>query len=105
MSLDTGNSFYATTHKDVLQRVGLWGEDQEAKYEKESFVASGAVKSWSALMTNLTIFGVPVKESVWDVIDRPAGTAESGSTVGGSSRVRSVEVLHTGYAPNATGRH
>lgn len=82
MSLDTGNSFYATTHKDVLQRVGLWGEDQEAKYAKESFVASGAVKSWSALMTNLTIFGVPVKESVWDVIDRPAGTAESDGTVG-----------------------
>ena len=24
MVLDTGNAFYATTHKDVLERVGLW---------------------------------------------------------------------------------
>lgn len=82
MALDTGNAFYATTHKDVLQRVGLWPQDQDAKYKRESFVASGAVTSWEKDMKDLTIFGVPVKNSIWDIIDLPASDAASDGTVG-----------------------
>ncbi|OJU64876.1 MAG: hypothetical protein BGO01_14215 [Armatimonadetes bacterium 55-13] len=82
LALDTGNSFYATTHKDVLERVGLWQVDQKPKYMKQSGVASGSVDSWNAKMHDMTIFGVPVPESVWDIIDAPSSSAEGDGTVG-----------------------
>lgn len=81
LALDTGNAFYATTHKDVLQRIGLWG-DQEPKFTKLSGVASGAVGSWYYRMKDVSIWGVPVAESFWDIIDAPAGSAEGDGTVG-----------------------
>ena len=43
MSLDTGNQFYATSHKDVLERVGLWLPSQEPKFIIGTGVASGEV--------------------------------------------------------------
>ncbi len=82
MALDTGNSFYATTHKDVLERVGLWQGGKQAKYLKSSFVASGEVATWYKKMKDLRIFGVPVAESTWSVIDLPSSAAESDGTVG-----------------------
>jgi predicted aspartyl protease len=82
LALDTGNAFYATTHKDVLERVGLWPENKKAKFMKSSFVASGAVDSWTKKMEDMTIFGVPVKTSYWDIIDLPSSSAEGDGTVG-----------------------
>jgi len=82
LALDTGNSFYATTHKDVLERLGLWKVDQKPKYMKQSGVASGSVDSWSARLKDMTIFGAPVPDSVWDIIDRPSSSAEGDGTVG-----------------------
>jgi len=82
MTLDTGNGFYATTHRDVLERIGLWPEGKKAKFAHLSGIASGPVSSWSAHLKNMTIFGVPVASSVWDVIDLPASEAESDGTVG-----------------------
>lgn len=82
MALDTGNAFYATTHRDVLERVGLWDGDRTPKFIKLSGVASGAVDSWSRKMPPLTIFGVPVKNTVWDIIDRPSSSAEGDGTIG-----------------------
>jgi predicted aspartyl protease len=82
LALDTGNAFYATTHKDVLERVGLWDETKDPKYTTLSGVASGSVESWALKMPAMNIFGVPVPSSVWDVIDRPSGTAEGDGTVG-----------------------
>ena len=82
MTLDTGNAFYATTHRDVLERLGLWKTGQEPKFQVESGVASGAVASWYKDLKNMTIFGVPVTESTWDVIDLPSGSSESDGTVG-----------------------
>lgn len=82
LALDTGNAFYATTHKDVLERVGLWESGKTAKFQRMSGVASGATASWSFRMKDVTIFGVPVKESYWDVIDAPSGSAEGDGTVG-----------------------
>lgn len=81
LALDTGNAFYATTHKDVLQRIGLWN-DQEPKFTKLSGVASGAVGSWYYKMKDVSIWGVPVAESYWDIIDAPAGSADGDGTVG-----------------------
>lgn len=82
MALDTGNAFYATTHKDVLERVGLWAADKKPQFMSSSGVASGAVDSWSFKMPPVTIFGVPVQQSVWDVIDLPSSSAEGDGTVG-----------------------
>lgn len=82
LALDTGNEFYATTHKDVLERCGLWPEGRDAKFQTLSGVASGAVASWDFKMKDVTIFGVPVKESYWDIIDAPSSTAEADGTVG-----------------------
>ncbi len=82
MALDTGNAFYATTHKDVLQRVGLWPMGKKAQFMSASMVASGVVNSWEKQMNDLTIFGVPVKTSIWDIIDLPAADASSDGTVG-----------------------
>lgn len=82
MAVDTGNSFYATTHKDVLQRVGLWDSGQDPKYMKLSGIATGPVESWSIQMPPLVVFGIPVPSSVWSVIDLPSVTAESDGTVG-----------------------
>lgn len=81
LALDTGNAFYATTHRDVLERVGLW-DGREAKFGSLAGVASGAVDSWNVKMPPLTIFGVPVAQSVWDVIDLPSSSADSDGTVG-----------------------
>ena len=82
LALDTGNSFYATTHRDVLDRVGIWPIGRKQKYTKVSSVASGPVDSWYIRMPKLSIFGVPVETSVWDIIDLPAGSADSDGTVG-----------------------
>jgi len=82
LALDTGNSFYATTHKDVLERLGMWKVDQKPKFMHQSGVASGAVDSWSARFKDLTIFGAPVADSVWDIIDAPSSSAEGDGTVG-----------------------
>jgi len=81
LALDTGNSFYATTHRDVMERVGLW-DGRDAKFGSIAGVASGSVDSWNVKMPPLTIFGVPVPSSVWDVIDLPSSSADSDGTVG-----------------------
>jgi hypothetical protein len=82
MALDTGNSFYATTHKDVLERVGLWPNDRTAKFMRLSGIASGPVDSWSLKMPALKVFGIPVPNSVWSIIDLPSGSADADGTVG-----------------------
>ncbi len=82
LSLDTGNGFYLTTHRDVLERVGLWPEGKKANFMHQAEIASGPVDSWSLHVANSNIFGVPVASSVWDVIDLPSGSAESDGTVG-----------------------
>jgi S1-C subfamily serine protease len=82
MSLDTGNAFYATTHKDALERVGLWPQGKEATFMRLSGVASGAVDSWDLKMPQMDIFGIPVPTSVWDIIDLPSSAAESDGTIG-----------------------
>jgi predicted aspartyl protease len=81
MSLDTGNSFYATTYTDSLERVGLW-DGRKPKFMSQSAVASGAVDTWHAKMPAMTIYGVPVPESVFDVIDLPSSSADADGTVG-----------------------
>jgi len=82
LALDTGNAFYATTNLDVLTRVGLWKDGETPKFMSQAMVASGPVDTWSLLLKNMTIFGVPVPSSVWDVIDLPAATAEADGSVG-----------------------
>ncbi|MCC7433847.1 MAG: PDZ domain-containing protein [Methanoregulaceae archaeon] len=82
LSLDTGNAFYTTTHRDVLERVGLWTKDSKPKFVKQSFVASGAVDSWTKKVEGAKIYGVDVPLSYWDIIDLPSGSAESDGTVG-----------------------
>jgi S1-C subfamily serine protease len=82
LALDTGNAFYATTHKDVLERVGLWDSSKSPKFMSAAGVASGTVDSWTFKMPAVKIFGVPVAESVWDIIDLPSSSAEGDGTVG-----------------------
>lgn len=82
LALDTGNAFYATTHRDVLVRLGMWTDDKAPMFVKQSMVASGAVDSWDLMMKDLTIFGVPVESSIWNIIDLPASSADHDGTVG-----------------------
>lgn len=82
MALDTGNSFYATSHRDSLERIGLWESGKDPKYTSMAGVASGQVVTWNKKMTNMTIFGVPVPNSIWDIIDLPSSTAGFDGTVG-----------------------
>jgi predicted aspartyl protease len=82
LALDTGNSFYATTHKDVLERVGMWNHDKEPKFTSLVGVASGSVTSFNIRMPSAKIFGIPVQNSVWDIIDLPSSSAEGDGTVG-----------------------
>ena len=82
MALDTGNSFYATSHRDSLERVGLWEAGKDPKYTTMAGVASGPVVSWDKKMTDMKIFGVPVPSSTWDIIDLPSSTAGFDGTVG-----------------------
>jgi hypothetical protein len=82
MALDTGNGFYATTHKDSLDRVGLWPIERPAKFMSSSYVASGEVNSWTYRMDGAKIYGVPVETSYWDVIDLPSSSADADGTVG-----------------------
>ncbi len=82
LALDTGNAFFATTHKDCLVRVGLWAENKPVKFMRSAQVASGPVDSWYKLMTDMKIFGVDVPSSVWSIIDLPSSSAEGDGTVG-----------------------
>lgn len=82
LALDTGNAFYATTHKDVLERVGLWTPGTEPKFMKTAFVASGPVDSWYYYMEDASIWGVPVKGSTWSIIDLPSSSSEHDGTIG-----------------------
>ncbi|MBS1725769.1 MAG: PDZ domain-containing protein [Armatimonadetes bacterium] len=82
LALDTGNSFYATTHKEVLDRVGIWPISRKPNFMTAAGVASGVVDSWYVRMPKLTIFGVPVESSIWDVIDLPSSSSDSDGTVG-----------------------
>lgn len=82
LALDTGNAFYATTHRDVLERVGEWTPDKTPRFMTSAFVASGAVDSWYKRMENMTIMGVKVPESYWSIIDLPSSSAEGDGTVG-----------------------
>jgi hypothetical protein len=82
LALDTGNGFYATTHKDVLERIGLWKPGTNPVYTKTSWVASGPVDSFYVRMKDTNIYGVPVPESVWSIIDLPSSSADHDGTVG-----------------------
>ncbi len=82
LALDTGNSFYATTHKDVLERVGLWKEGRRPEFMTQAFVASGPVASWYYEMEDARIYGVPVERSTWSIIDLPSSSADHDGTVG-----------------------
>lgn len=82
LSLDTGNSFFATTYKETLERIGAWEVGKKPKYVGESGVASGAVNSWTKKLTDMKVFGVPVPVSYWDIIDLPSSGARSDGTVG-----------------------
>ena len=82
LSLDTGNGFYSTTHKDSLERIGLWKNGVKPNFVKQSYVASGAVDSWDIELENMNIYGYDVPYSVWNIIDRPASGADSDGTVG-----------------------
>lgn len=82
LALDTGNAFYATTHRDVLERVGEWKTDAAPRYMTSAMVASGPVDSWYKKMKDVTIFGVKVPESYWSIIDLPSSSAEGDGTVG-----------------------
>jgi hypothetical protein len=82
LALDTGNAYYATTHKDVLERVGLWKEGRKPEFMGSSMVASGPVGSFAAQFPKVTIFGVPVQDSIWSIIDLPSSSADHDGTVG-----------------------
>ena len=82
MALDTGNSFFATSHRDSLERVELWDTNKEPKFTSFAGVASGAVVSWNKKLDDMTIFGVPVPTSTWDIIDLPSSSADSDGTIG-----------------------
>jgi hypothetical protein len=82
LALDTGNAFYATTHKDVLERVGLWEGGRKPQFMKTSMVASGPVDSFYKRMTDVTIYGVKVPASYWSIIDLPSSSAEGDGTIG-----------------------
>lgn len=82
LALDTGNAFYATTHRDVLQKIDLWKKGTKPEYIGRSMVASGVVESWNILLEDMRIFGVLVEQSVWNIIDLPSSSAEHNGTVG-----------------------
>jgi hypothetical protein len=82
LALDTGNGFYATTHKDVLERVGLWKEGRRPDFMTQAFVASGPVASWYYEMEDAKIYGVPVDRATWSIIDLPSSSADKDGTVG-----------------------
>lgn len=82
LALDTGNAFYATTHKDVLEEIGLWPAGKKVDFMRSAGVASGVVDSFYKEMTDLKIFGVPVKQSVWSIIDLPSSSSDHHGTVG-----------------------
>lgn len=82
LALDTGNGFFATTHKDALERIGLWKPGANPVYTSQAWVASGPVNTFNLKLKDMTIFGVPVPESVWSIIDLPSSSAEHDGTVG-----------------------
>jgi len=108
LALDTGNAFYATTHKDVLERVGLWKEGRKPEFMGLSMVASGPVGSFKLAMPAMEIFTVPVEGSVWSIIDLPSSSAEHDGTVGFGFLKNMNTILDTGrrrvWMENFTGR-
>jgi S1-C subfamily serine protease len=48
----------------------------------QAWVASGPVDSFYMLVPKATIFGVPVENSIWSIIDLPSSTVSDDGTVG-----------------------
>ncbi|MBS1715045.1 MAG: aspartyl protease family protein [Armatimonadetes bacterium] len=82
MALDTGNAHYAVTHKDSLEEAKVWPEGKKADFMGQSMVASGAVDTFHVRLNKIKIFGVPVPECVFGVIDLPSSSADQDGTVG-----------------------
>lgn len=82
LALDTGNAFFAATHKEVLERVGVWPAGKKPDFMRTSWVGSGPVDSFYTLLTNTKVFGVPVKRSVWSIIDLPSSDSAHDGTIG-----------------------
>lgn len=82
MALDTGNSGFAVTHKDALERVKVWPEGKKANFMSQSVVASGPVDTFRLAMNDIKIYGVPVASCVFGVIDLPASQADHDGTIG-----------------------
>lgn len=82
LSLDTGNAFYAATHKESIIRVGLWDKDRKPDFMTQAIVASGPVDSFMVRVPEANIYGVTVKDSIWSVIDLPSSGADSDGTIG-----------------------
>lgn len=82
MALDTGNAGYATTHKDSLERAKVWPDGKTADFMGQSVVASGPVDTFRVALSGIKIFGVPVPQSVFNVIDLPASRADQDGTIG-----------------------
>jgi len=82
LALDTGNAFFATTHKEVIERIGVWKAGESPKYMTSAGVASGSVDTFYFQMPPLKIYGIPVEKSVWSIIDAPKSSAEQDGTIG-----------------------
>lgn len=82
MALDTGNSGYAVTHKDALERVKVWPEGKKPNFMAQSVVASGPVDTFYVGLKDLKIYGVPVPQCVFGVIDLPSSSADHDGTIG-----------------------
>jgi hypothetical protein len=82
LALDTGNGFFATTHKECLDRIGVWPIAKKPTFSSVASVASGQVETFNFKMPPSKIFGVPVQDTIWSIIDLPSSGADSDGTVG-----------------------
>lgn len=82
MAIDTGNGSYAVTHRDTLERLGLWTPSDEPKFARFAWISSGTTKTWDLQMPGLHLSDLALPESVWSVIDLPSSAADSDGTLG-----------------------
>lgn len=82
MAIDTGNWFYAITYSETLRRIGAWEPGKKPKFFRSSERVNADVTNWTKKMTDMTIFGVPVPLSYWDVIEGTSTGANFDGTMG-----------------------
>lgn len=82
LGLDTGNTEYLVTHRESLERVGLWPADATPRWLRAARVATGPLTTWQTFVPSTQLGPEELPPSVWTIIELPSSQAQADGTIG-----------------------